>query len=333
MIAELTADRKVPQEVEGRLLQSVEHWRYLAPLLQQLSEPATTNKIISLLNAKPTDLAHRAQTIGCEPINLANTKLVVPFLHVFALKCVVFGAGIRESGSEPFLDLLKTSGIGVAANSLSRRCVMRGPNLYGKALDDVRTLLTKAPTDIASSIAYHPSTEPSVYLFGDETAFSLSIQFMRSPQGIQHMWMPGEPSCQQLLDLMHRTDLKQSSSYVCIMISRYELTMSASTRNELYSKMLQSLNGDMKMPILIVAPLPYPGLEMPAVRAAAFLRSECGSGHVRLLEPTEQFLIGKHTRPSLYTDRRSLSAEGTRLLAVFLRDRSEMNLPPLMPDA
>jgi hypothetical protein len=200
-------------------------------------------------------------------------------------------------------------------------------------LDEVRILLTKSPTDTDSPAVYRPISEPSIHLFGDETAFTLSLQFVRSPQGIRHMWMPGEPSGKQLLDLVQRTDFPQSASYVCIMLSRYELAMAAGTRNDLYRELLQSLHGNIKVPTVVVAPLPYPGLEMPAVRAAAFLRSECGSGHVQLLEPTEQFLMGKHARPSLFSDRRSLSAKGIRLFAVYLRDRSDMTLPPMMSDA
>jgi hypothetical protein len=215
--------------------------------------------------------------------------------------------------------------MGISPNSLSRGRLVRGPNLYGNALDEVRLSLNTTPSN------YVPIPNPTIHLFGDESAFSVSMQFIRSPDGIQYMWLPGEPSCEQLCSLLQRTNLKQSVMYVCMLLGRYELQMAESTRNDLYRKLLQSLSGSMKMSTVLVAPIPYPGLEMPAVRAAAFLRSVCSPGHVALLEPTEQFLAGKFARPSLFADHRSLSAEGIRLLAVFLRDRSSMNLPSIKP--
>uniref|UniRef100_A0A914VFA8 Uncharacterized protein n=1 Tax=Plectus sambesii TaxID=2011161 RepID=A0A914VFA8_9BILA len=44
------------KEVAGRMVQSVDHWRYVAPLLQQPYTPENTHKMITLLMVKPVGI-------------------------------------------------------------------------------------------------------------------------------------------------------------------------------------------------------------------------------------------------------------------------------------
>uniref|UniRef100_A0A914V1V2 Uncharacterized protein n=1 Tax=Plectus sambesii TaxID=2011161 RepID=A0A914V1V2_9BILA len=263
---------------------------------------------------------------------MAYQRQLIEFVRGFALKCKVFGDGLRESGTEPFIDLTKDTGIGVAANSLARHCVQRGPNLYGKALEEVRISMAEHGQN-PSIEAYWRLPDPSVYLFGNPMAFAVAREFGRSPEGIAYMWLTGEPSCSQLLEIVHETKLRQSAMCICVMLSRYELIMCTSTRRDEYGKFVRLISSSCTTAVKVVAPIPYPGLEVAAIQAAECLRAECKLSTVALLEPTEQFLIGRTARASLFNDAYSLSMKGLRHIATFLRDRSGLPLPLMIaPD-
>uniref|UniRef100_A0A914VY09 Uncharacterized protein n=1 Tax=Plectus sambesii TaxID=2011161 RepID=A0A914VY09_9BILA len=71
------------------------------------------------------------------------------------------------------------------------------------------------------------------------------------------------------------------------------------------------------MGVKIVVPFPYPDMEMQAISTAAQLRAICEGGTVGLIEPTEQLLLGKTARPDYFSDQRTLSHKGVRLVAIF----------------
>uniref|UniRef100_A0A914WVS2 Uncharacterized protein n=1 Tax=Plectus sambesii TaxID=2011161 RepID=A0A914WVS2_9BILA len=83
------------------------------------------------------------------------------------------------------------------------------------------------------------------------------------------------------------------------------------------------------MGVKIVAPFPYPGMEMQAISVAAQLRAICEGGTVGLIEPTEQLLLGKTAWPDYFSDQRTLSHKGVHLVAIFLLDQSGVPLTNL----
>uniref|UniRef100_A0A914VE15 Uncharacterized protein n=1 Tax=Plectus sambesii TaxID=2011161 RepID=A0A914VE15_9BILA len=313
--------------IAGQLVKSVQHWRYIAPQMEQVPSNVVISKMTLLLNTEAKELAAKAKAIDCPPVDLAETSQIASFVQMFARKCQVFHRGLEESGDEPFLDLSKYAGIGIAANSLSCRRVQRGPNYYGQVLENVRIALNKSDHVRSQT---HLSTNPRVHLFGDATAFAVTQEFTRETDGIAHMWLTGEPTCDQLIDLMQRTVFKQSTVCICILLGRYELKMAASVRQDQYQQFVQQLQARSTTPTIVVAPLPYPGLEMAAVTAAAQLRCLCSTTNITLLEPTEQFMKGKSARSSLFIDVHSPSLKGIRLLAVYLQERGGMPLPSVV---
>uniref|UniRef100_A0A914WW30 CCHC-type domain-containing protein n=1 Tax=Plectus sambesii TaxID=2011161 RepID=A0A914WW30_9BILA len=160
--------------IARQLVKSVQHWRYIAPLMEQVPSNVVISKMTLLLNTRAKELAAKAKAIDCPPIDLAETSKIASFVKMFARKCQVFHRGLEESGDEPFLDLSKYAGIGIAANSLSCRRVQRGPNYYGQVLENVRIALSTSD-NIRSQT--HLSTNPRVHLFGDATAFAVTQEF------------------------------------------------------------------------------------------------------------------------------------------------------------
>uniref|UniRef100_A0A914VLD0 Uncharacterized protein n=1 Tax=Plectus sambesii TaxID=2011161 RepID=A0A914VLD0_9BILA len=168
---------------------------------------------------------------------------------------------------------------------------------------------------VPRSRAYRPFrlvAEPSVYIVGDATAVMVSREFMRSSDGIAQRWLPGEPSGAQLVELMKKEQIEQTNAWVWILFSRKELSMGESERLIEYRWVMQMVSTLTTENIKIVAPLPYPGMETPALKAGAILHAECRRYQLTLMEPTEQFLVGKTARPELFYNARSLSPQGTR---------------------
>uniref|UniRef100_A0A914W7Z9 Uncharacterized protein n=1 Tax=Plectus sambesii TaxID=2011161 RepID=A0A914W7Z9_9BILA len=315
---------EAPEKVAGKIVPSIEHWRYLAPLLQMRVTTDVIEKMNIILNSKAIEVAARAKSANCTPVNLACIKPMVHMTHIYATKCKVFAAGLRESGNEPFLDLSRGAGIGIDWKSLSKRRVQRGPNSYGKTLEEVRNLLcTTNESPQYQENLYRVADDHSVHMFGDASIFYIATEFERRPSSIAYRWMP-EPSCEQLLGIIRRTEISQATKCVCVLISRHELTMCTSMRQNEYRKFIHFVSTACTMPVQIIAPLPYPGVEAHAIAAAEQLRAECSSSTVTLLEPTEQFLVGRTARASLFSDGHTLSMKGMQQLATFIRDRSKI---------
>uniref|UniRef100_A0A914XBN3 Uncharacterized protein n=1 Tax=Plectus sambesii TaxID=2011161 RepID=A0A914XBN3_9BILA len=177
---------------------------------------------------------------------------------------------------------------------------------------------------------YCPVADPSVCLIGDATACMISREFVRSSDGVTHLWLPGEPAGAQLIEMIRRGVDKPTSNCICILLSRHELLLSESVRKDKYHRMVQLCDELTQVRrVSIITPLPYPGVETLALKAAVLLREECHKTKVALLELSEQFLVGKTARPELFRSSRLISPLGVRHVALFLRDRGGFPLPPL----
>jgi hypothetical protein len=160
---------------------------------------------------------------------------------------------------------------------------------------------------------------------GDASVYYISCHFRRSKIFFSYFWHAADNiSCEMILNNLPLSKLNSSLPTVfCLFLGKYELLENANRRMKLYKNFLQKLFNMLSDSIFItlVTPIPYPELEIASRNANVQLIRLSENYPIRVVNPTEQFLIGKFSNRSLFSfDGKYLNDKGAHVLAMNMCD-------------